>query len=235
MGSLRLGSSSGRCLGVTMRPMQTRCKLAWPGVSSIVARAEAGQGEEVPDVTYSLVGQQSSAFRALPLVAGAAGVVGLLANRIFSGVAPVVDRSSSQPHVDVDLEGTKVYYTDKAVTVPAEAAAEMKWAWEAMQSCTRCKSLVIIYKDRTLLHAGYVRAGREPGNCKAGRPEFTEFLPENIQGVVVQPIGKLGVLIAATDTVRGFSGLDQLDAALETLALIPGGTGFGAASKSKSS
>ena len=44
------------------------------------------------------------------------------------------------------------------------------------------------------------------------------------QGVVVQPIGEAGVLVAATDTVRGFSQLDQawlatiadkLDATLE--------------------
>lgn len=30
-----------------------------------------------------------------------------------------------------------------------------------------------------------------------------------VQGVVVQPIGDGGVMVAATDTVRGFSQLDQ--------------------------
>lgn len=44
----------------------------------------------------------------------------------------------------------------------------------------------------------------------AGRVEFTSFLPEATQGVVVQPVGKDGVLIAATDTVRGFGRLDQV-------------------------
>jgi hypothetical protein len=43
----------------------------------------------------------------------------------------------------------------------------------------------------------------------AGRLEFTEFLPESSQGVVVQPIGKEGVLIVGTDTQRGISRLDQ--------------------------
>jgi hypothetical protein len=42
-----------------------------------------------------------------------------------------------------------------------------------------------------------------------GRVEFEHFLPLNSQGVVVQPIGQRGVLVAATDTVRGFSQLDQ--------------------------
>jgi hypothetical protein len=44
----------------------------------------------------------------------------------------------------------------------------------------------------------------------AGRFEFTDYLPEGTQGVVVQPVGKSGVLIAATDTVRGISRLDQV-------------------------
>ena len=48
--------------------------------------------------------------------------------------------------------------------------------------------------------------------CFAGRLEFTEFLPENTQGVLVQPIGKEGVLIAGTDVLRGFSKIDQVRA-----------------------
>ncbi len=46
----------------------------------------------------------------------------------------------------------------------------------------------------------------------------------HVQGVAIQPIGDAGALVAATDTVRGFSALDQawlaaiadkLDATLE--------------------
>lgn len=37
-----------------------------------------------------------------------------------------------------------------------------------------------------------------------------KFLPEGTQGVAVQPIGSAGVLIAATDTIRGISRLDQV-------------------------
>lgn len=48
-----------------------------------------------------------------------------------------------------------------------------------------------------------------PAPPAAGRLEFTEFLPESSQGVVVQPIGKEGVLIVGTDTQRGISRLDQ--------------------------
>jgi hypothetical protein len=36
------------------------------------------------------------------------------------------------------------------------------------------------------------------------------FFPENTQGVLVQPIGSEGVLLAGTDTQRGFGFLDQV-------------------------
>jgi len=36
------------------------------------------------------------------------------------------------------------------------------------------------------------------------------FLPEGMQGVVVQPIGSSGLLVAGTDTVRGFGRMDQV-------------------------
>lgn len=47
-------------------------------------------------------------------------------------------------------------------------------------------------------------------NHAAGRVEFTTFLPENTQAAVIQPIGNEGVLIAASDTQRGFTRLDQV-------------------------
>ncbi len=49
-----------------------------------------------------------------------------------------------------------------------------------------------------------------------GRLEFESYLPEGTQGVAVQPVGKQGILIAGTDTIRGISRLDQ--AWLSTIA-----------------
>ena len=39
--------------------------------------------------------------------------------------------------------------------------------------------------------------------------EFLQYLPGNTQGVLVQPAGEHGLLVAATDTQRGFGRLDQ--------------------------
>lgn len=40
----------------------------------------------MPDITYGFVGKNQGLFRALPLYAGGAGILGLLANRLISGV-----------------------------------------------------------------------------------------------------------------------------------------------------
>lgn len=47
-------------------------------------------------------------------------------------------------------------------------------------------------------------------NLCAGRVEFTSFLPQNTQAAIIQPIGSEGVLIAASNTQRGFTRLDQV-------------------------
>ncbi len=44
----------------------------------------------------------------------------------------------------------------------------------------------------------------------SGRQEFVQYLPEATQGVIVQPIGKEGVMVVGTDTLRGLSRLDQV-------------------------
>eukprot|EP00899_Mesostigma_viride_P007717 jgi/Mesvir1/16947/Mv15798-RA.1 len=41
-----------------------------------------------------------------------------------------------------------------------------------------------------------------------GRVEFV-YVPGNTQAIIVQPIGKDGVIVAVSDTVRGFTPLDQ--------------------------
>lgn len=62
------------------------------------------------------------------------------------------------------------------------------------------------------VHCGILAKCLRP-RVSAGRFEFTAFLPGNTQGVIVRPLGKQGVMIAATDTQRGFGKLDQVSLA----------------------
>lgn len=217
-------------------------------------------------------GANASRLRALPLVAGASGIVGVLLNRILSGVAPVVDASSSQSRADVlvillsavllltglqwlalrpkvkpsvELHGDQLDYIESGLSSKTEQ--ELQWAWQSLKECSTCQAVVILYKSSCVMHMGAARAGHKPeaallgpicrramsseqGNYLAnlalypGRVEFTSFLPENTQAAIIQPIGSKGVLIAASNTQRGFTRLDQawastiadkLDASLE--------------------
>ncbi|KAA6419886.1 MAG: cofactor assembly of complex C [Trebouxia sp. A1-2] len=190
-------------------------------------------------------GANASRLRALPLVAGASGIVGVLLNRILSGVAPVVDASSSQSRADVlvillsavllltglqwlalrpkvDLHGDQLEYIKSGLSSKAEQ--ELQWAWQSLKDCSTCQAVVILYKSSCVMHMGAARAGHKPEDALLGRVEFTSFLPENTQAAIIQPIGSKGVLIAASNTQRGFTRLDQawastiadkLDASLE--------------------
>ena len=119
--------------------------------------------------------------------------------------------------------------------LPAGAAAELAWSWDALRGATKCGSFAVFYKGKRMLQAGVVPARAEPlepemsalgtictramesgkGNYLAnlalapGRVEFESFLPINTQAVVVQPIGDEGVIIAASNTARGFTPVDQ--------------------------
>mmetsp|Transcript_11404 Transcript_11404/g.20053 ORF Transcript_11404/g.20053 Transcript_11404/m.20053 type:complete len:305 (+) Transcript_11404:69-983(+) len=254
---------------------------------NLLRRASSQQpDQEVPDLSYDVVGQKQELFRALPLGAGAFGIIALLANRLISGIAPVVDSSSSQSRTDVlgiimsavllltglqwlaikprtikavALDGEESFWVDTECRLPASLIQELTWSWRALRSCTRCRSLVLIYDGRCLLYAGMTKTGQRPAAAKGGdicnsamqsgqgnylanlmlypgRLEFTSFLPENTQGVVVQPVGSKGVLIAGTDTVRGIGRLDQawlaaisdkLESSLEDVKMPQPGVGFG--------
>ena len=248
--------------------------------------------QEVEDTSYAFVSKHQAAFRPLPLYAGGLGIVGVLINRAIGGIAPVVDAGSSQSRVDVlvifcsavliltglqwlslkartprqeALIGEEIEpWLDPEVKLPSGAGEELKWAWQSLKTCTRAKSLVLVYQNCNLFHAGFIKKGKRAGGAKMGdlcfaavssgqgnylanlalypgRVEFEDFLPEGTQGVVIQPVGKLGVLIVGTDTVRGISQLDQswiatiadkIEVSLEKL-VIARGQGFSDTQKKK--
>ena len=84
-----------------------------------------------------------------------------------------------------------------------------------MLSRLRGKSCWVLAKDWLAATGCLIR---QPVRTNAGRVEFTAFFPENTQGVLVQPIGTEGVLIAGTDTQRGFGFLDQVMLPVAALA-----------------
>jgi hypothetical protein len=115
-----------------------------------------------------------------------------------------------------------------APDLPEALRVELAWASHILLTNTVTRSLVVWYDGQTLLRRGVlgpvaevkpgpilerVQAKQKPiylVNLKLypGRIEF-DYLPENTQGVICQPIGDKGVLILAANAPRSYTKQDE--------------------------
>ncbi|MEW5301669.1 MAG: hypothetical protein WDW36_004514 [Sanguina aurantia] len=150
---------------------------------------------QVPDVSYDFVANNLKTFRALPLYTGIAGITTLLFNRVFSGIAPVVDASSSQSRADVlgivmsavllltglqwiaikakalvtvPIEGAPIDFINATIKLPPGAVEELEWAWTSLSKATRARSLVLMYQDQVVLFKGVIQPGVKPPSALPG-------------------------------------------------------------------
>lgn len=108
------------------------------------------------------------------------------------------------------------------------AKTELAWASHLLLTNTVTRSLAVYYDGKTLLRRGILGVNDqvEPGaivervlsKCKPvylvnlnlypGRVEF-DYLPENTQGVICQPIGEKGVLVLGANAPRSYTKQDE--------------------------
>lgn len=126
----------------------------------------------------------------------------------------------------VELIGEQGF--ELAPHLPESIQTELAWASHILLTNTVTKSVVIWYRDQVLLRRGVlgptstVKPGaiveRVLNTGKAvylvalklypGRVEF-DYLPENTQGVICQPIGQEGVLILGANVPRSYTNQDE--------------------------
>ena len=112
--------------------------------------------------------------------------------------------------------------------IPESIQTELAWASHILLTNTVTKSVVIWYRDQVLLRRGILgpTAIVKPGailervlktekavylvalKLYPGRLEF-DYLPENTQGVICQPIGNQGVLILGANVPRSYTNQDE--------------------------
>ncbi|MEB3122159.1 MAG: cofactor assembly of complex C subunit B [Snowella sp.] len=105
---------------------------------------------------------------------------------------------------------------------------ELAWASHLLLTNTVTKSLIVYYQGRVLLRRGILGMNSElnPGtivkrvletqkpvylvnlNLYPGKVEF-DYLPENTQGLICQPMGKEGVLILGANVPRSYTKQDE--------------------------
>jgi hypothetical protein len=112
--------------------------------------------------------------------------------------------------------------------LPDEVKTELAWASHLLLTNTVTRSLVVVYQDKVLLRRGVLGVNSEvkPGailkrvlekqkpvylvdlKVYPGRIEF-DYLPENTQGVICQPIGNQGALILGANAPRSYTKQDE--------------------------
>ncbi len=108
------------------------------------------------------------------------------------------------------------------------AKTELAWASHLLITNTVTRSLVVYYDGKTILRRGILGKNSQvkPGailarvlstgrpvylvnlNLYPGKVEF-DYLPENTQGVICQPIGDKGVLILGANAPRSYTKQDE--------------------------
>ncbi|GAB4523645.1 MAG: cofactor assembly of complex C subunit B [Pleurocapsa sp.] len=108
------------------------------------------------------------------------------------------------------------------------AKTELAWASHLLLTNTVTRSLTVYYQGKTLLRRGVLGKNSQikPGailnrvleqgkpvylvnlNLYPGKIEF-DYLPENTQGVICQPIGNQGVLILGANAPRSYTKQDE--------------------------
>ncbi len=116
-----------------------------------------------------------------------------------------------------------------AADLPETVKTELAWASHLLLTNTVTRSLIVFYQGQVLLRRGILANKSEvtPGPILTrvlekqqaiylvalyvypGRIEF-DYLPENTQGVICQPIGDKGVLILAANAPRSYTKQDEI-------------------------
>jgi len=126
----------------------------------------------------------------------------------------------------VDLIGEEQF--ELAPNLAEDLKTELAWASHLLLTNTVTRSLIVWYNGDVLLRRGILPAKREitPGailqrvlakqkpiylvalKVYPGRVEF-DYLPENTQGVIVQPLGSKGALILGANAPRSYTRQDE--------------------------
>jgi len=161
-----------------------------------------------------------------------ADALGVILSALLILVGLLWQRIQPKPPESVTLIGQEGF--DLAEDLPESAKIELAWASHLLLTNTATRSIFVYYKGRVLLRRGILGAQAElsPGNIVQrvltkkkpvylvnlsiypGRVEF-DYLPENTQGVICQPLGgdqtdsAPGVLVLGAHAPRSYTQQDE--------------------------
>ena len=155
-----------------------------------------------------------------------ADVVGVILSAVMILTGLIWQQVQPRSPDAVELIGEEGFIL--APDLPEAVKTELAWGSRLLLTNTVTRSLVVVYQGQVLLRRGILAAKSEviPGSILKrvletqkpiylvdlkvypGRIEF-DYLPENTQGVICQPIGNQGVLILAANAPRSYTKQDE--------------------------
>lgn len=153
-------------------------------------------------------------------------VVGVILSALLILTGLLWQRVQPRSPEAVQLIGTEGF--ELAPDLPDGVKTELAWATHLLLTNTVTRSMVVWYGGQVLLRRGILGQNPDvkPGaivqrvlekqrpvylvdlKVYPGRIEF-DYLPENTQGVICQPIGKEGVMILGANTPRSYTQQDE--------------------------
>lgn len=165
-------------------------------------------------------------------------VVGVILSAVLILVSLLWENIQPKTAESVILNGREGF--ELAEDLPETVIAELAWASHILLTNTVTKSVVVYYQDRVILRRGILGekntitlgaiANRVLETQKPvylvtlkiypGRVEF-DYLPDNTQGIICQPLGKNGLLILGANAARSYTKQDEnwIAAIAEKLAI----------------
>lgn len=153
-------------------------------------------------------------------------VLGVILSAVLILTGLIWQRVQPRSPETVELIGEEGFILAPDLPIPVKT--ELAWASHLLLTNTVTRSLIVYYQDKVLLRRGILSPKSEvtPGiilkrvletqkavylvalKVYPGQIEF-DYLPENTQGVICQPIGNQGVLILAANAPRSYTKQDE--------------------------
>ncbi|MFP4009336.1 MAG: cofactor assembly of complex C subunit B [Spirulinaceae cyanobacterium] len=153
-------------------------------------------------------------------------VLGVILSALLILVGLIWQQIQPRSPDSVILEGEQGF--ELAEDLPPAVKTELAWATHLILTNTVTRSLAVYYQGRTILRRGVLGKNSEiqPGTILKrvldkqkpvylvdlkvypGRIEF-DYLPDNTQGVICQPLGPEGAMILGANTPRSYTKQDE--------------------------
>lgn len=153
-------------------------------------------------------------------------VMGVILSALLILTGLLWQRIQPKPPEAVQLQGEEGFELDQSL--PETVQLELAWASHLLLTNTVTRSIVAYYDGHVLMRRGILGPNAEvkPGailqrvldkqkavylvalSVYPGRVEF-DYLPENTQGVICQPMGEKGALILGANAPRSYTQQDE--------------------------